>query len=1060
MSLSATLFGRDSAIFKATNILGLGIPGWLDKKFGAKDVEIEGPRLSDLSVQTSTYGADIPRLYGTIAVMGNLLWLENGALKETARKNKSRSGSKGGSGGSTEPTTTYTYSATFHLALCEGPIAGIRRMWCGDKLIYNAGSNDLDTIIASNQAANGWKLYLGSDDQMPDSRFEASVGVGNASANRGLAYIAFYDFQLADYSNSLQGSQFKVEVMAQLDLGDDLIAAYTINKPHNAAAFGLPINSNGQAFAVRQTDSSVVLDQYRDGVATQSWVIDPGINDTSVLPFSASLLSFDFAFNNYKLSGFGTPQVYFGTTSNIRKIVMPEGNAITYFAEIAEEGCVIQMRDFSSMHSLRRYSSGPLGVVTLEASIDIAEPACIHSIGQELFTVRRDGTSGPLTIERRSIDDLSILSTETHTLSVAGSISPDNNCWVNDGILYVSIGIFDENVNLFGYSPALSQVVSYHYVSTAGYISGFTDPRAASTCSIGDLFGWGQRLTGGDYSYVVFRVNSNAGNLIQLSQVISTETELTSLLSSDDIDTSLVSGLVTGYRVSGGSIRSSLGPLQQAYHFDAIQSGYKIKFITRGLGSVVTVDQADIGGGDGESGILQQSREMDPQLPAHTTVTYLDADREYAIGEQYSDRLNTEAVNRVKRELALVLSADQAAGVAEVLQGMPWLQRTDFSFTLPPTYSYLEPADTVTLPMDGAIYELFLTEKNTGQDGRLECSAKQARSALYTPTASGGDGVVPDGTIGLAGQTYYQLLDIPVVDESVQDDFGFIAAFTGYTDGWPGGTLFRSIDDGQTWVTVQGFVGKATIGTASDLLPGSDCTLIDQRAITVNLISGELESISRDQMLAGNNYAAYGVNGRWEIVRFQNATLQVDGSYLVSGFLRGERGTEWASGLHEDNDIFVLLDDPDLEFISMSAGTLMLEMDYRGITQGSSIDSAANTSFTYDGVNLECPSPIYPNGSRDGSGNFTGTFTRRSRLSSSWWANGIQAPLGEASESYEVDVMSGATVLRTIEVTTPAFSYSAADQTTDFGSAQSSIAFRIYQLSAAVGRGYPLEVTL
>ncbi len=92
MSLSATLFGRDSAIFRITNVLGLGSPGWLDKKFGAP--ETEGPRLEDLSVQTSTYGTDIPRLYGTVAMSGNLIWLENGKLKEVVKKKKS--GGKGG----------------------------------------------------------------------------------------------------------------------------------------------------------------------------------------------------------------------------------------------------------------------------------------------------------------------------------------------------------------------------------------------------------------------------------------------------------------------------------------------------------------------------------------------------------------------------------------------------------------------------------------------------------------------------------------------------------------------------------------------------------------------------------------------------------------------------------------------------------------------------------------------------------------------------------------------------------------------------------------------------
>ena len=116
--------------------------------------------------------------------------------------------------------------------------------------------------------------------------------------------------------------------------------------------------------------------------------------------------------------------------------------------------------------------------------------------------------------------------------------------------------------------------------------------------------------------------------------------------------------------------------------------------------------------------------------------------------------------------------------------------------------------------------------------------------------------------------------------------------------------------------------------------------------------------------------------------------------------------------------------------------------------------------FTYEGVNLEPLSPVAANGVRDGSGNFTGSFYRRSRLSSSWWSTGVPAPVGETTEAYEIDVMSGSTVKRTISVSTPTFSYSAADQTTDFGSVQASITFRIYQLSEIVGRGYHLEVTL
>ena len=57
-------------------------------------------------------------------------------------------GGKGGGGGA--ETTTYAYYATFAVGLCEGPIVGVRRIWVGSKLFYDAGSSDQSAIMASN----------------------------------------------------------------------------------------------------------------------------------------------------------------------------------------------------------------------------------------------------------------------------------------------------------------------------------------------------------------------------------------------------------------------------------------------------------------------------------------------------------------------------------------------------------------------------------------------------------------------------------------------------------------------------------------------------------------------------------------------------------------------------------------------------------------------------------------------------------------------------------------------------------------------------------------------
>jgi hypothetical protein len=186
--------------------IGSAIGGMLVPQKGPT---INGPRLEDLTVQTSTYGAAIPRVYGNVKINGNILWLENNALKETVTKKKS--GGKGGGGSTT--TKNYTYSATFAVGICKGPIAGVKRIWVGPNLIYDAGSTDPATIEASNAAADGFSIYLGTDTQGPDARMQSTLGVENTPAWRGLAYIVFNDFQLEKYGNSLVGAQVKVEVM-------------------------------------------------------------------------------------------------------------------------------------------------------------------------------------------------------------------------------------------------------------------------------------------------------------------------------------------------------------------------------------------------------------------------------------------------------------------------------------------------------------------------------------------------------------------------------------------------------------------------------------------------------------------------------------------------------------------------------------------------------------------------------------------------------------------------------------------------------------------------------
>jgi hypothetical protein len=101
---------------------------------------------------------------------------------------------------------------------------------------------------------------------------------------------------------------------------------------------------------------------------------------------------------------------------------------------------------------------------------------------------------------------------------------------------------------------------------------------------------------------------------------------------------------------------------------------------------------------------------------------------------------------------------------------------------------------------------------------------------------------------------------------------------------------------------------------------------------------------------------------------------------------------------------------------------------------------------------------VHVRGERSG-GDLVITWIRRTRVGGDSW-DAVEVPLGEESERYEVDILDGSTVKRTLSATTPIVTYTAADQTADFGSVQPAISLRVCQLSTVAGRGTPRPATL
>ena len=155
----------------------------------------QGPRLRELQVQLSSYGAQIPKLFGTMRVAGTVIWATD--LREAAAT----------SGKGVGRTTHYSYSASFAVALSARPIRGIRRIWAEGKLLRGAAGD-------WKARTGGFRWYPGDEAQLPDPLIASLVGIGDAPAHRGIAYAVFEDLALADFGNRIPSLTFEVEADA------------------------------------------------------------------------------------------------------------------------------------------------------------------------------------------------------------------------------------------------------------------------------------------------------------------------------------------------------------------------------------------------------------------------------------------------------------------------------------------------------------------------------------------------------------------------------------------------------------------------------------------------------------------------------------------------------------------------------------------------------------------------------------------------------------------------------------------------------------------------------
>lgn len=545
--------------------------------------------------------------------------------------------------------------------------------------------------------------------------------------------------------------------------------------------------------------------------------------------------------------------------------------------------------------------------------------------------------------------------------------------------------------------------------------------------------------------YQIQRTSTTDTLISTIVQTICTEVGI----NSSDVDTTALSTLPIGSFVidTRAPARNSIDVLQETVLFNTVMQNGKITLKKKNTASIATIDYKDL--------VIDEENPQRPyryslldefDKPARYEVRYSDTDADYETGLEYASRTTVISKDVKAVTLPIGLPSTNAKIAAEILLWEQWAQGLAVAIDGTRKHWTINAGDIFTFNDEEGKSRRFLCTK-TELIGFTQAAIEAVFNdeSAYTVAAQGaGAGWTPP-SISPVTNKRAEIMDIPILEDA-DDYLGFYVVAD---PGAPSAFLYESVDGGTNY-TNKGELTEAAIGYASTALGNHTAGLVwdDVNTVTIVLYSGgTLVNATDMQLLAGSNRFLLGQ----EVIQAGTIVNIATNTYTLSHLLRGRHGTEWAIPFHTVGERFVPVSGDTQRIASTYKGVLNY---YKVVRTTQALTDVPPIAFTNSQNGAKPYSPVYIQGSRDGSNNLTITWLRRSRIGTGW-GSALEIPLGEQSESYQVDIMQGSVVKRTISVTTPTAAYSAADQTTDFGSVQSAVLVNIYQMSATVGRGTP-----
>lgn len=1054
--------------------------------FPTQGPTVNRPRLSDVGTTQSNVGDPIAWGDGRWPATGEVIWQSD--LREV-----NESTEEGGKGGPSQTVVTPTYFQDFAIGLDDTEnkdFGGVIRIWANGKIIYDrrplqAGesSGDFNKRMAlSDSLDDTMTVYLGTEDQLQDPTMQTRMAAkGDApSAFRGLAYVVFANWQNKPEDGQRMPQSWKFECYTHGAVVDPGTREYS-----NAVLYdwtpGNPVNPN---------NDNVISSVGHVGGSEGGYVFDPGASlevNLEALSGAIHWPALEYAgavFVGTPGDGIGRPDTEGGppidqATATVILYYLPGSPAKVMAWDDARQPDIFGPGvDVFNGDTFYR-------ILDIAGSIDFPNPRPPFD-----FLPADGGAAGRSTWWNESTGAIlatvhrhpaAPLDPAAHGASLHGIpgfvVNPDTGDiqktgpWTFDaGGNYVVLQQFA------GFTPDEMSGPTRYPLNPCLPEGDARDTEIFWTAAYNDAVSKGKMapgltwptdypvtITGGYYRDIDHKTIET--DEVELSEIMRLICRSAGYADADIQTTQIEGRTVIGYmRNTIMSGRGALDPLRSLGFFDIIESDGMVKAVTRGNATARVLTNDDLGAyfdGGTPPAARTSTKPLDLGLPIQVRVHYLSVARDLEADQQLSlPRINSDAVGISDIDLAAVLTDDHAAQIAEVLMNDMYQSRYTEVIALDQSQLELEPTDIIELPIGTESVRCRVIDFTDQSQMLRQANLVRDDPGTYVSIAVGATSVFVPPKPLIPSPLGLLLLDLPALKDS-DDDAGFYAATWPLLRdaAFPGGALYRSINGGDAYVKVASFGGSATLGTLLAPLPAEPFDLIDHASVlSVTMILGTLSSVTDDQILSGLNAAAVGADGRWEIVQFKTAAPgAVPGSYVLTDLTRGRRGTEHVIGTSVVGDSFVLLNGTGLARVIQNVSDVGGLRYYKAVGVGGAVESTAVVTFVGHGEALKPFSPVYLSGSRNaGTGDWTLRWIRRGRIGQTM-QSGHDIALSETTESYAVDILVDGSPVRTLAASTVSAVYLDADQITDFGDPQTTINFRVTQLSAAVGRGYPSE---